>query len=70
MCRGMIMTEETDWIYSRADLIAHVKKSGDLWKASIGMLKPIGAGFSKTFASREEAIHFVSDYFRRKFGVK
>lgn len=62
------MTEETDWKYSRADLMGHVKKTDDGWIASIGKIKPIGAGFTKSFASREEAIHFVSDYFRNKFG--
>ena len=61
------MTEE-DWKYRRADLMAHVKKAEDGWKASIGIIKPIGAGFTKSFTSREEAIHFVCDYFRNKFG--
>ena len=62
------MTEIEDWKYSRADLRAHVKKTDDAWIASIGIIKPIGAGFTKGFASREEAIHFVCDYFRKKFG--
>ena len=62
------MTEETDWKYRRADLMAHVKKTDDGWKASIGIIKPIGAGFSKSFTSRKEAIHFVCDYFRKKLG--
>lgn len=62
------MTEETDWKYSRADLMGHVKKTDDGWKASIGIIKPIGAGFSKNFTSRKEAIHFVSEYFYKKFG--
>ncbi len=62
------MTEAEDWKYSRADLMAHVKKTDDGWKASIGKIKPIGAGFTKSFASREEAIHFVLDYFSKKFG--
>ena len=61
------MTEE-DWKYRRADLMAHVKKAEDGWKASIGIIKPIGAGFTKNFASREEAIQFVCEYFRKKFG--
>ena len=56
------MTEAEDWKYSRAGLMAHVKKTDDGWKASIG------AGFTKNFASRKEAIHFVCDYFRKKFG--
>ena len=62
------MTEAEDWKYSRADLMAHVKKTDDGWKASIGKIKPIGAGFTKNSASREEAIHFVLDYFSKKFG--
>jgi hypothetical protein len=62
------MTEAEDWKYSRADLMAHVKKTDDGWMASIGKIRPIGAGFTKGFASREEAIHFVCDYFRKKFG--
>ena len=62
------MTEETDWKYSRADLMGHVKKTDDGWKASIGIIKPIGAGFSKSFTSRKEAIHFVLDYYSKKFG--
>lgn len=62
------MTEETDWKYRRADLMAHVKKTEDGWKASIGIIKPIGAGFSKSFTSRKEAIHFVLDYYSKKFG--
>lgn len=61
------MTEE-DWKYSRADLMGHVKKTDDGWKASIGIIKPIGAGFTKGFASRDEAIHFVLEYFYKKFG--
>ena len=61
------MTEE-DWKYRRADLMAHVKKTADGWMASIGIIKPIGAGFTKGFASREDAIHFVSEYFYKKFG--
>ncbi len=61
------MTEE-DWKYSRADLMAHVKKTDDGWIVSIGIIKPIGAGFTKSFTSRKEAIHFVSDYFSKKFG--
>ena len=60
------MTEETDWKYSRAGRIVHVKKTDDGWEASIGMIRPIGAGFSKYFASREEAIHFISSYFKSK----
>ena len=55
------MTEAEDWKYRRADLMAHVKKTDDGWKASIGIIKPIGAGFTKSFASREEAINFVCD---------
>lgn len=62
------MTEAEDWKYSRADLRAHVKKTEECWSASIGIIKPIGAGFTKNFASRKEAIHFVCDYFRKKFG--
>lgn len=62
------MTEETDWKYSRADLMGHVKKTDDGWKASIGKIKPIGAGFTKNFTSRKEAIHFVLDYCSKKFG--
>ena len=62
------MTEAEDWKYRRADLMAHVKKTDDGWKASIGIIKPIGAGFTKNFASREETIHFVCGYFRKKFG--
>lgn len=62
------MTEEEDWKYSRADLMGHVKKTEDGWKASIGIIKPIGAGFSKSFTSRKEAIHFVSEYFYKKCG--
>ena len=62
------MTEADDWKYSRAGLMAHIKKTDDGWKASIGMIRPIGAGFSNYFASRKEAIHFVCDYFRKKFG--
>ena len=62
------MTEEEDWKYRRADLMAHVKKTDDGWKASIGIIKPIGAGFTKGFASRKEAIHFVLEYFYKKFG--
>ena len=62
------MTEAEDWKYSRADLRAHVKKTDDGWMASIGIIKPIGAGFTKNFASRKEAIHFVCEYFSKKFG--
>ena len=62
------MTEETDWKYSRADLMAHVKKTDDGWIVSIGKIKPIGVGFTKSFASRKEAIHFVCDFFRKKSG--
>ncbi|MBQ5471975.1 MAG: hypothetical protein IIT58_08245 [Treponema sp.] len=57
-----------DWEDRRAGLIAHVKKSADCWTASIGMISPIGAGFTKSFSTRKEAIHFVSDYFSKKFG--
>ena len=62
------MTEAEDWKYRRADLMAHVKKAEDGSKASIGIIKPIGAGFTKSFTSRKEAIHFVCDYFRKKLG--
>lgn len=62
------MTEAEDWKYSRADLRAHVKKIDDGWEASIGMIRPIGAGFTKNFTSRKEAIHFVCEYFSKKFG--
>ena len=37
------MTEAEDWKYRRADLMAHVKKAEDGWKASIGIIKPIGS---------------------------
>ena len=57
------MTEAEDWKYRRADLMAHVKKAEDGWKASIGIIKPIGAGFTKSFTSRKEAIHFVLEYY-------
>ncbi len=61
------MTEAEDWKYRRADLMAHVKKAEDGWKASIGIIKPIGAGFTKSFTSRKEAIHFVLDYYLAQY---
>ena len=62
------MNEETNWDYSRAGLDGHVRKTDEGWSASIGMIRPIGAGFTKIFPTRKEAIHFVSEYFRKKFG--
>ena len=61
------MTEAEDWKYRRADLMAHVKKTDDGWMASIGIIKPIGAGFTKSFTSRKEAIHFVLDYYLAQY---
>ena len=57
-----------DWSYRRADWIAHVKKTEEGWAAMIGKNKPIGCGFTKYFSSRQEAIHFASDYFSKIFG--
>ncbi|MBR1721159.1 MAG: hypothetical protein IJ727_01535 [Treponema sp.] len=62
------MTEAEDWKYSRDGYMAHVKRTEEGWSASIGMIRPIGAGFTKSFATREEAIHFVCDHFRKKSG--
>ena len=59
---------EEEWSYQRNNLMAKVYKSDEVWKDSIGMKTPIGAGFSKNFPSREEAIHFATEYFSKKFG--
>lgn len=61
------ITTDEEWSYRRGDVLSSVKRNNAGWYASIGKIVPIGAGFTKNFCSKAEAIHFVLEYMKKRF---